>query len=38
VHDDPSAFPTEVVVLVGLLLLTAAAGLAAALVRRGREE
>ena len=38
VQDDPSAFPTEVVVLVGLLLLTAAAGLAAALVRRGREE
>jgi hypothetical protein len=36
--DDPSAFPTEVVVLVGLLLATAAAGLAAALVRRGREE
>ena len=35
---DPSAFPTEVVVLVGLLLVTAAAGLAAALVRRGREE
>jgi len=38
VQDDPSAFPTEVVVLVGLLLLTAAAGLASALVRRGREE
>jgi hypothetical protein len=38
VQDDPSAFPTEVVVLVGLLLVTAAAGLAAALVRRGREE
>jgi hypothetical protein len=38
VEDDPSAFPTEVVVLVGLLLVTAAAGLAAALVRRGREE
>jgi len=38
VQDDPSAFPTEVVFLVGLLLLTAAAGLASALVRRGREE
>src|SRR5262245_33519675 len=38
VQDSPSAFPTEVVVLVGLLLLTAAAGLAAALARRGREE
>ena len=38
VQDDPSAFPTEVVVLVGLLLLTAAAGLASALIRRRREE
>ena len=38
VQGDPSAFPTEVVVLVGLLLVTAAAGLAAALARRGREE
>jgi hypothetical protein len=37
-QDDPSAFPTEVVVLVGVLLLTAVAGLAAALARRGREE
>jgi hypothetical protein len=35
-EDDPSAFPTEVAVLVALLLATGACGLAAALIRRRR--
>jgi hypothetical protein len=37
-ESDPSAFPTEVAALVGLLLVTASCGMAAALVRRRRRE
>jgi hypothetical protein len=35
-ESDPGAFPTEVVLLVGLLLVTGACGLGAALLRRRR--
>jgi len=38
VENDPSAFPTEVAALVGLLVVTASCGAAAALVRRRRQE
>ena len=38
VENDPSAFPTEVGVLVGLLVVIASCGVAAALVRRRRQE
>jgi hypothetical protein len=37
-ENDPSAFPTEVAVLVGLLVVTASCGAAATLVRRKRQE
>jgi hypothetical protein len=36
--NDASAFPTEVVVLVSVLVLTSSCGLAAALLRRRRAE
>jgi hypothetical protein len=37
-ENDPSAFPMQVAVLVGLLIVTASCGVAAALVRRRRQE
>jgi hypothetical protein len=37
-ESDPSAFPTQVAALVGLLIVTGASGLAAALIRRRRRE
>lgn len=37
-ENNPSAFPTEVAALVGLLVVTASCGAAAALVRRRRQE
>ena len=37
-ESDPSAFPTQVAVLVGLLIVTGASGVAAALIRRRRQE
>ena len=37
-ESDPSAFPTQVAVRVGLLIVTGASGVAAALIRRRRQE